>query len=289
MGNEHAANDVIAVKDIVKHFGDTKALQGVSFSIPKQQIFGLLGPSGAGKTTLIKILTGQMIQDSGKAFVNGVDCNAIDETTYATMGQVLDTTGLYERLSVWQNLALYAEIFKVDKVAIPAVLEEVGLLQDKNKAVSKLSKGMRQRLDIARATLHKPTILFLDEPSTGLDPVTMNQIHDKILTLRDEGATIFLTTHNMEEAYKLCDMVALLNEGHIVEMDEPVILCRKYNEKNEIEIVLKDGSKKTLTNSPESAPIIAAYLKDNAIQSIHSSEPNLEHVFIRLTGRGLVS
>ena len=184
MGNEHAANDVIIVKDIVKHFGDTKALQSVSFSIPKQQIFGLLGPSGAGKTTLIKILTGQMLQNSGKAFVNGVDCNAIDETTYATMGQVLDTTGLYERLSVWQNLTLYAEIFKVDKAAITAVLEEVGLLQDKNKAVSKLSKGMRQRLDIARATLHKPTILFLDEPSTGLDPVTMNQIHDKILALR---------------------------------------------------------------------------------------------------------
>lgn len=281
-------DSVIAMNNIVMNFGNTEALKGVSFHIDHQRIFGLLGPSGAGKTTIIKILTGQLKPTSGDAFVNGMNSESLDNVTYSTMGLVLDTTGLYDRLSCWQNLSIYADIYNVDKNLISKALEEVGLLEARNKPVSKLSKGMKQRLSIARATLHNPNILFLDEPTTGLDPVTMNQIHDNILKLRDNGTTIFLTTHNMEEAYKLCDTVALLNEGVIVEMDEPKRLCRKYNDKNEIEIILKDGSRKILCNSPDCAEEIREFFSKDEVESIHSSEPNLETVFIHLTGRGLL-
>lgn len=288
MDSKIKENIAISMEGIIMDFNDTKALKGVDFNILNREIFGLLGPSGAGKTTIIKILTSQLKPTSGKAFINGKNSQDLDDETYSKMGVVLDTSGLYHRLSCWNNLSIYADIHNVEKKKIPQVLEEVGLLESKNKPVSQLSKGMKQRLSIARATLNNPNILFLDEPTSGLDPVTMNQIHDKILQLKDSGTTIFLTTHNMEEAYKLCDTVALLNEGLIVEMDDPEKLCRRYNSKNQIEIVLKDGSKKTLLNGADSAEEIARFFHDDKIQSIHSSEPNLESVFIQLTGRGLL-
>lgn len=281
-------NSVISMENIVMDFGSTNALKGISFNIKPQNIFGLLGPSGAGKTTIIKILTGQLKPTSGDAFINGINSKSLSDETYSNMGLVLDTTGLYDRLSCWHNLSIYADIYNVDKNLISKSLEEVGLLEEKNKAVSNLSKGMKQRLSIARATLHNPEILFLDEPTSGLDPVIMNQVHENILRLRDRGTTIFLTTHNMEEAYKLCGIVALLNEGLIVEMDEPEKLCRKYNDKNEIQIILKDGSKKVLLNNSESAEVIKELFEEERVESIHSSEPNLETVFINLTGRGLL-
>lgn len=281
-------NLVISMNNIVMDFGITKALKGISFNIEHQNIFGLLGPSGAGKTTILKILTGQLKPTSGEAFVNGVNSRTLNDDIYSKMGLVLDTPGLYDRLSCWHNLSVYADIYNVNKNLIAKSLEEVGLLEAKNKPVFKLSKGMKQRLSIARATLHNPDILFLDEPTSGLDPVTMNQIHENILKLRDNGTTIFLTTHNMEEAYKLCNTVALLNEGLIVEMDEPERLCRKYNNKNEIQITLKDGNKKVLLNNSESAEIIKELFSKEEVESIHSSEPNLETVFIQLTGRELL-
>lgn len=288
MDSKIKENIAISMEGIIMDFNDTKALKGVDFNILNREIFGLLGPSGAGKTTIIKILTSQLKPTSGKAFINGKNSQDLDDETYSKMGVVLDTSGLYHRLSCWNNLSIYADIHNVEKKKILQVLDEVGLLESKNKPVSQLSKGMKQRLSIARATLNNPNILFLDEPTSGLDPVTMNQIHDKILQLKDSGTTIFLTTHNMEEAYKLCDTVALLNEGLIVEMDDPEKLCRRYNSKNQIEIVLKDGSKKTLLNGADSAEEIARFFHDDKIQSIHSSEPNLESVFIQLTGRGLL-
>ncbi|MGV8154877.1 MAG: ABC transporter ATP-binding protein [Alkaliphilus sp.] len=279
---------IISMEDVTMDFKDVKVLKGINFHIDKQNIFGLLGPSGAGKTTIIKILTSQLKATSGKAFINGQNSRALDDETYSKTGMVLDTTGLYDRLSCWNNLSIYADIHNVEKDKIVKVLGEVGLLDTKNKPVSELSKGMKQRLSIARAILHNPNILFLDEPTSGLDPVTMNQIHDTILEIKDTGTTIFLTTHNMEEAYKLCDTVALLNEGVIVEMGEPEKLCRRYNAKNQIEISLKDGSKKVLFNRADSAEEIGNFFYNDQVESIHSSEPNLESVFIQLTGRGLL-
>lgn len=280
--------NIISMKDIVMDFGNGEVLKGITLGIKNQNIFGLLGPSGAGKTTILKIITGQLNPTSGKTFVKGMSSKNLDEKSYRNMGLVLDTHGLYERLTCWQNLSLYAEIYDVDKKLIDTSLAEIGLLESKNKQVLNLSKGMKQRLAIARATLHSPGILFLDEPTSGLDPIAMNLMHDKILDIRDKGTTIFLTTHNMEEAYKLCDTVALLNEGVIVEIDEPARLCRKYDSRNEIELILKNGEKKIVLNNPQSANLIKDYFSKNQIESIHSSEPNLETVFIHLTGRGLL-
>jgi len=162
----------------------------------------------------------------------------------------------------------------------------VGLTNPKALA-GKLSKGMKQRLVLARAVLHHPKLLFLDEPTSGLDPATANEIHELLLELKAEGTTIFLTTHNMVEAHKLCDHIALLNEGNIVEFGVPDELCRKYNQENIITILGRDGNTVTFLNNPDSAERIAEYFRQGNVEAIHSSEPNLETVFMKLTGREL--
>ena len=151
-----------------------------------------------------------------------------------------------------------------------------------------MSKGMRQRLVLARAMLHSPKLLFLDEPTSGLDPAVTQTIHGLLQELKQEGTTIFLTTHNMDEAYRLCDHVALLNDGRIVEYGVPEELCRKYNTQNIITILCKDKSMVKLKNTRENADKIMGYFQDECVESIHSSEPNLETVFVELTGRRLL-
>ena len=279
---------VISMKNIKKDFGQKTVLHDINCSIEKGEIFGLLGPSGAGKTTIIKILTGQIPKTSGEAALYGVNTDKLTEEVYSKIGMVLDIQGLYTRLTCYDNLAIFAEIYKINKKRIYEVLEKVKLADEAKKIVSKLSKGMAQRLVIARAILHYPKILFLDEPTSGLDPATSLEIHKIIFELRETGSTIFLTTHNMEEASVLCDNVALLNEGNIVEYGHPDAICRKYNDVNSIKILLKNGEKITLPNNNYSSEQIAAYFRENNVEAIHSTEPNLETVFISLTGRELV-
>ncbi|MCL1930644.1 MAG: ABC transporter ATP-binding protein [Treponema sp.] len=276
------------MKNIKKDFGQKTVLHDINCSIEKGEIFGLLGPSGAGKTTIIKILTGQIPKTSGEAALYGVNTDKLTEEVYSKIGMVLDIQGLYTRLTCYDNLAIFAEIYKINKKRIYEVLEKVKLADEAKKIVSKLSKGMAQRLVIARAILHYPKILFLDEPTSGLDPATSLEIHKIIFELRETGSTIFLTTHNMEEASVLCDNVALLNEGNIVEYGHPDAICRKYNDVNSIKILLKNGEKITLPNNNYSSEQIAAYFRENNVEAIHSTEPNLETVFISLTGRELV-
>jgi ABC-2 type transport system ATP-binding protein len=151
----------------------------------------------------------------------------------------------------------------------------------------KLSKGMKQRLVLARALLQEPRLLFLDEPTSGLDPATTKRIHELLFELKESGTTIFLTTHNMEEASKLCNHIALLNEGTIVEYGVPEEICRKYNDQNIISILCKDGEIITVQNAKASARQIAEVFENGNVEAIHSSEPNLETVFMSLTGRGL--
>lgn len=162
----------------------------------------------------------------------------------------------------------------------------VGLQDAVKTPAGRLSKGMKQRLTLARALLHDPAILFLDEPTSGLDPSSSREIHRLIQVECHRGRTVFLTTHNMTEAYELCGHVALLNEGHIVEYGKPDEICRKYNRQNRISIVTRDGRQLAFANGPEDAGQIAALLEEDNVQSIHSSEPTLETVFIELTGRG---
>ncbi len=276
----------IDVKNLDKSFGEKKVLENISLNVGYGELFGLLGPSGAGKTTLIKILTGQL-KYHGQAKVFGKDCSSLGGEIYRKVGMVLDNCGIYERLNCFDNIKLFARINKVENEAIYSVLKRVGLFEAMKTPAGRLSKGMKQRLLLARAILHKPNMLFLDEPTSGLDPATAIEIHEYLKELKNSGTTIFLTTHNMEEAYKLCDNIALLNEGKIVEYGIPAELCRKYNQENTIELLLKDGDKVTMPNNSTSADKIAAYFSEEKVEAIHSSEPNLETVFMRLTGRGL--
>lgn len=275
----------IKITNINQKFGDKTVLKDINLTLRKGEILGLLGPSGAGKTTLIKILTGQITQTGGSAEVLGADTRELTSAVYTKMGMVLDNTGLYERLSCRDNLALFAQIYRLPKKKIREILMEVGLLEAEKRPVSKLSKGMRQRLVMARALMHSPEILFLDEPGSALDPSTVKEIHNLIRREQAKGAAIFLTTHNMEEAAKLCDYVALLHEGKIVEYGNPEEICRKYNHQNEIKILLKNGNEVTLQNESKAASKIQELFASEQVESIHSTEPNLETVFLELTGR----
>lgn len=275
----------IKIENINQEFEDKAVLKSISLTLRKGEIFGLLGPSGAGKTTLIKILTGQLTQTGGSAEVLGTDTRRLTSAIYTKIGMVLDNTGLYERLSCRDNLTLFAQIYRLPKDKIREILKDVGLLEAEKRPVSKLSKGMRQRLVMARALMHNPKILFLDEPGSALDPSTVKEIHSLILREQAKGATIFLTTHNMEEAEKLCDHVALLHEGEIIEYGNPEEICRKYNHQNRIKILLKNGEKVTFQNESKAAGKIKELFRSEQVESIHSTEPNLETVFLELTGR----
>jgi len=278
---------VICMDHVSKSFNDKTVLKDVNFSVDEGEIFGLLGPSGAGKTTVINILTGQLRKDRGDSSILGENSERLSDEAHEKIGMVLENSGLYPRLSCYDNLAVFAEIFHLPKTKIKDVLKKVKLEDAIKKPASKLSKGMTQRLVLARAIIHNPKLLFLDEPTSGLDPNTALEIHKLIFELRENGATIFLTTHNMEEATKLCHRVSLLNEGEIVECGQPDALCRKYNTEKSVDVLLKDGQSIHLPCDKSSAKAISRYFEDEMVESIHSSEPNLETVFIKLTGRDL--
>ena len=211
---------MIRVQNLVKKYQEQTVLSDVSFEVKTQEIFALLGPSGAGKTTIINILTGLISQDSGIV--------EVDATT-SQFGLMLDQGGLYPNLNCVDNLNLYARIYKLPLSRVKETLKSVGLEDSAKKKVSELSRGMAQRLALARAILYKPKLLILDEPTSALDPGTSKGICKLLQSIREQGTTIFLTTHNMDEALKLCDRVALLHEGEIVIQGSPVQLCEKHN------------------------------------------------------------
>lgn len=279
--------EFIRLEHISKKFRDGLVLKDIDAKLNKGEILGFLGPSGAGKTTTIKILTGQLKQTSGEAYILGINSQNIDETIYEQIGIVTDSSGIYEYLSVYQNLEYFAKILKVEKERIKEVLKQVGLIEHRKKIAGKLSKGQTQRLVLARAVLHKPKILFLDEPTSGLDPSTALEIHKMLLQMKNEGMAIFLTTHNMEEATKMCDHVALLNEGIIVEYGTPKEICLKYNKVRKYSIQLEDGSEHLLEQDAKSIGQITDWMTENKIQTLHSCEPTLESVFLEVTGREL--
>lgn len=277
--------NAVEMSHVVQVFSERKVLNDVSFSAASGEIFGLLGPSGAGKTTLIKILTGQLKQTAGSASILGTDSGKIDGAVYQKIGMMLDNFGLYERLSGYDNLGMAAKIHEIPGERVKEVLHRVGLWENRKLPVLKYSKGMRGRLSLARAVMNEPEILFLDEPTSGLDPATAAEIHRLIGEEKERGTTVFLTTHNMAEAEKLCDHIALLNEGRIVEYGSPEEICTKYNYQNRLRITLRGGRQMELANDGSSAALIGEFLEQKSIKSIHSTEPNLETVFMELTGR----
>lgn len=276
----------IVFNHINKSFQGKQVLKDVSFSVKEGEIFGLLGPSGAGKTTILNILTGRLLPDNGTVTLWGANCEKLDASTLRRIGTVLDQDGLYDRLSCYDNMLLYAQLYNVPRNAIMPVLEKVQLRDAARKTVQQLSKGMRQRLVLARAILHKPDLLFLDEPTSGLDPATMQEIHQLLRSIQKQGTTIILTTHNMEEATVMCNTVALLSKGQIVEEGTPRDICLRYDKQRSYHVLLKTGRERTFSRYERDA--LASYIKSDLVQSIHTSEPNLETVFIEKTGRGLM-
>lgn len=280
---------VIQIKDVCKAFDQLQVLNNISLSVEEGEIFGLIGPSGAGKTTLIKMLIGLLSATSGNIAILGKELDKKIDESFPSFGMVLDNDGLYDRLNCYDNLELYARIYSISnrKKVINDLLEKVGLIESSKKSVSNLSKGMRQRLSFARAILHSPKIVFLDEPTSGLDPATTLQIHSMMKMLKESGTTIFLTTHNMNEAQKMCDHLALLNEGNIVEEGTPEDICLHHRKKCEVNIEMTNGEK-YMVDSHDLLTVLQTVLDtNNKIRSIHSNEPNLEEVFIELTGRDL--
>jgi len=268
--------DMIVTKQLNITLGKKKVLEDITFEVKKNEIFGFLGPSGAGKTTTIKILTKQLKPTSGNYQVNA----QIDE-----IGILSDNSSVYERLTVYRNLCFFAEITQTNIKKVEEILKKVKLWEDKNKKVKDLSKGMKQRLLLACAVIHHPKLLFLDEPTAALDPATTEEIHKLLLDLRKHGTTIFLTTHNMEEADILCDRVAFLNKGKIVELGSPKDLKLKYA-KDTVTISFEDNQTITVKKDTNSL-IDALKINSKSIRSIHSQEPNLAEIFLTLTGRDL--
>ncbi len=278
---------LLELSHISKRYRTELALKDITMVLHEGEILGFLGPSGAGKTTTIKIITGHLKPTGGEAKLLGTDAENMDASIYEKIGVVSDNSGVYEKMTVWQNLSVFAQIWNVKKERIEEVLKQVELWEHRKKLAGKLSKGQAQRLILARSVLHKPRVLFLDEPTSGLDPSTAVAIHKMLLDLKKEGMAIFLTTHNMEEATKLCDKVALLYQGTIVEFGSPQELCLKYNRDKRYQVLLNNHKEVILEQNPENVNKISDWMKKNEIQCIHSCEPTLETVFLQVTGKTL--
>jgi ABC transporter, ATP-binding protein len=274
-------NKMIKVERVIKRFGDNIALNQISFSINEGEIFGFLGPSGSGKTTMINILTGQLQANSGKTELLGKDSQKLLPSDFEELGLVGDTSGYYEKLSLYNNLLLFARLYGVSKSRIEEILKQVGLYDSKDTPAEKLSTGMRQRMLLARALINYPKVLFLDEPTSGLDPTTSKKIHKLLQELKERGTTIFLTTHDMNEATLLCDNLALLNKGDLIEQGSPSEIIQKYNTEKNVAVTYSDSTKKVVRFEDLQQE---DYKK---MMTIHSCEPTLEDIFIKLTGEKL--
>jgi len=211
---------VIVAQDLHKTYGDIVALNGISFEVHPGEVFGMLGPNGAGKTTTVEILEGMRDADSGKAIINGIDVTKDSTAVKSIIGVQLQQNAFFDNLKLAEIVDLYAKLYlaKVDPVE---VLSRVGLDGRKNSKYAELSGGQKQRLSIAVALVNDPVILFLDEPTTGLDPQARRQVWALVRKIQANGSTIVLTTHYMEEAEELCDRIAVVENGEIIALDTP--------------------------------------------------------------------
>jgi fluoroquinolone transport system ATP-binding protein len=267
------------------------AVNDVSFNIKKGEVFGFLGPSGAGKSTTQNIMTGLLKLQKGEVFYEDNSITKMKSEFYNNIGVSFEFHNLYTKLTGYENLKYFAGLFDVPTADPMELLDMVGLRADANKRVANYSKGMRQRIVFARSLINNPKILYLDEPTSGLDPTTASQIRQLIKRKKEEGCTIFLTTHNMFAADDLCDRVAFLNEGKIVAMDTPRNLKMKHGEKSvAVEFAGEKGIKKSVffLDNEEDKKQLNKIILNKQIQTIHSQEATLEQTFIKLTGRGLI-
>jgi ABC-2 type transport system ATP-binding protein len=280
----------IRVDNVSFSYGDIEAVRGVSFDVGPGEIRGFLGPNGAGKSTTIKILTGQLTPMTGTAQVLGIDVTADDPVMQAQIGVCFEEKNLYDTMSATENLRFFASLFGIKDVDTDDLLRRVGLADRAKDRVSKYSKGMRQRLMMARTLVNRPRVLFLDEPTDGLDPVSSQAIRNLIRQEADRGAAVLLTTHDMHEADELSDRVAFINEGTLYAIDAPENLKLKHG-KRSVRVRLREGdgvTERTVSLEEASAgEELKAAVGAPGLMTIHTEEATLESIFIQMTGRGL--
>jgi ABC-2 type transport system ATP-binding protein len=303
------ANPILQVENLVKRYGDVEAVRGVSFSVEEGEVFGLLGPNGAGKTSTVEVMEGLRVPDGGRISVCGIDPQKDPTGLKHEIGATLQSTSLPDKLKVGEALRLFAGFYKRTRNP-DDLLKRFGLEEKRNAFYNQLSGGQKQRLALAMALVNDPRVLFLDEPTAGLDPQVRREIYDIIEELKREKKTIVLTTHYIEEAEKLCDRVAIVDHGKVIATGTPRELKGRSANTTRIEVRLaKPASNGVLKNldgvvdarqlgevyvlhCQKTAPAIVALVKhleaeNNELVSLEIATPSLEDVFIELTGRRL--
>jgi ABC-2 type transport system ATP-binding protein len=300
---------VIRVENLVKRYADVEAVRGVSFSVNEGEVFGLLGPNGAGKTSTIEILEGLRNADGGSTTVCGHNPETDADALKHEIGAALQSTALPDKLRVMEALRLFASFYKRHKQP-EELLKRFGLEEKRNSFYGQLSGGQKQRLALAIALINDPKVIFLDEPTAGLDPQVRREIYDIIEELRRDKKTIVLTTHYIEEAERLCDRVAIIDHGKVIKEGTPSQLKQSSADKTRVEVRLAkpetDDSLKCLegvsdcrtlngtyvlhcSRPPQAIVALVKYLEaqNNELVGLEISTPSLEDVFIELTGRRL--
>ena len=279
---------VFEVKDLCfkypKHQEDT--IKSISFSVEKGIIFGLLGPSGAGKSTTQKILTKLLTSYTGSILYDGKDLNSYNKSYYENIGVGFEMPVHFNKLTALENLKYFAGLYK-KTINYEELLRRVGLYEAKDQMVGEFSKGMKIRLNFVRALLNDPDVIFLDEPTNGLDPKNAKVIKDIIHELKNQGKTIFITTHLMGDVEQLCDKVVFITKGKISQVSTPRELKLKYGKKEIYVEYLNGNSRKKDTFSLEGIGTDEAFLsviKNYDIETIHSGETSMEDIFIKVTG-----
>jgi ABC-2 type transport system ATP-binding protein len=303
------AEPIILVDNLFKNYGPVEALRGVSFAVPEGEVFGLLGPNGAGKTTTVEILEGMRVPDRGTARVCGLDPEKAGEQFKEIIGAVLQSTALPDKLRVKEAIELFANFYR-RHVNTDDLLRRFQLEEKRNAFYSQLSGGQKQRLALAMALVNDPQVIFLDEPTAGLDPQVRREIYDIVEELKRGKKTILLTTHYIEEAERLCDRVAIVDHGRVIAIGTPRELKHASAGKTRIEVKLarplangnlanldgvvdvRDFEGTFVLHSERPPQTIVALVKQleaehNELQSLEMFSPSLEDVFIELTGRRL--
>jgi len=283
---------MIEIKDLRYRYrkSNKDTINGISFNVKDGEIFGFLGPSGAGKSTTQKILTGLNRGYLGSVKIYGSELSKKDRSYYEDIGVSFEFPNLYTQFTGRENLEFFSSFYTKETEDINTLLDSVGLLEDANKKVANYSKGMKMRLNFARAFLNRPNLIFLDEPTSGLDPVNADLINGIVLKKKREGATVFITTHNMSVATKLCDRVAFIVDGDIKIVDSPKNLMYQYGKKEVvIEYFNGDHVKQEVYQLSElkGNKQFMDIINTREIKTIHTMDATLDDVFIKVTGRSL--
>ncbi|MBI3977574.1 MAG: ABC transporter ATP-binding protein [Chloroflexi bacterium] len=277
----------IEAEGLTRRFGERLAVDGLSFAVEPGEVFGLLGPNGAGKTTTIGMLTCQLQPTAGTARLLGYDVRRDARRIKGLIGVVFEEQNLYERMSGRENLQFFASLYDVGRRRCDDVLDLVGLADRGDDRVARYSNGMRQRLLLARALLHQPRILFLDEPTRGLDPAAAREARTLIARLAAEGVTVLITTHDMDDADRLCHRVAIIDRGRFVAVDTPLALKLAHGRRM-VRVLRRNAAEETMPLDPSpGAERLASLIVSGDVLAIHSEEATLEDAFLALTGRRL--